>query len=472
MVEREEIEYAEENSPEVLYGKAITVMEQANTEVAYRAAAKMFTMAGDYRDAKELALSCLEKAEISRKDALYSSARELMETNTVSGFESAINILRQITGWKDADDLIPVCRKGSEEAKARNEEMLRREKEERKACEKKRWRAIRTVIIAAVGLVLICAALVVLQFTVIAPQRKYNDAMDLYNDGQYGRAKRAFLELNGFGDSEKMVAACDEAICEPLWTAANSFYNNKEYAEAFAICQDLGGYKNSEELALKCRAELLKIAAAKQLDDVANAEVGSFVRFGLYEQYSRYTLDEIVWLVLAKENGKALLISKNALDCQVFDSDRSEAAWESSHMRAWLNGDFYNSAFGDGHKELISRTTVTADPNPESEISPGNDTEDNVFLLSVPEVRRYFGANTDRRCVPTYYADANGAWTSTEFLIDGRVTCWWWLRSPGGRSNFAARVRSDGSVDCEGSLVYGVFNAVRPAVWIDLGGAK
>ena len=44
---------------------------------------------------------------------------------------------------------------------------------------------------------------------------------------------------------------------------------------------------------------------------------------------------------------------------------------------------------------------------------------------------------------------------------------WWWLRSPGSYSNFAAVVRNDGSISEVGNTV-DASNAVRPVLHIDI----
>lgn len=42
--------------------------------------------------------------------------------------------------------------------------------------------------------------------------------------------------------------------------------------------------------------------------------------------------------------------------------------------------------------------------------------------------------------------------------------CWWWLRSPGYNSEFAAVVDASGAVDVDGDFVDNDHNAVRPVI--------
>lgn len=114
--------------------------------------------------------------------------------------------------------------------------------------------------------------------------------------------------------------------------------------------------------------------------------------------------------------------------------------------------------------EYIEHRTVTvsADKNPDYSTNPGNATQDQVFLLSITEVNKYFSSNSARQCKPTDYAVANGAWENDS------GNCWWWLRSPGYDQDGAADVRAHGDVGEYGNYVDRVNTAVRPALWIDL----
>ena len=128
-----------------------------------------------------------------------------------------------------------------------------------------------------------------------------------------------------------------------------------------------------------------------------------------------------------------------------------------------MNGTFVNNAFSTDEKSYIQSTTVTADKNPSYSTSPGNNTTDKVFLLSINEVNKYFGSDSARQCQGTAYCYAQGAYN----VSNGN--CWWWLRSPGCDSDRAAAVDRDGSVYYLGDAVDDDYDAVRPALWIDLG---
>ena len=200
-------------------------------------------------------------------------------------------------------------------------------------------------------------------------------------------------------------------------------------------------------------------------------EVGKTFFFGKYEQnYNTSNVKEdIEWIVLAKENGRALLISKYALDGKAYNTSCTNVTWEICTLRKWLNNDFINSAFTTYEKTMISTVTVSADKNPKYRTYPGDTTTDKVFLLSITEAEKYFTSDNARKCAPTAYAKAQGAWASDDDkTASGEATCQWWLRSPGYTQDSAAFVNFVGDVNEGGHYVINDHVAVRPALWIDL----
>ncbi len=91
-----------------------------------------------------------------------------------------------------------------------------------------------------------------------------------------------------------------------------------------------------------------------------------------------------------------------------------------------------------------------------------------MFLLSIVEANKYFASNEARMCALTDYAIQQGAEIDSSYKVDGRLACWWWLRSPGYSGNDAARVGSGGSISHRGSFVDYSSRAVRPCVRVRL----
>ncbi len=200
----------------------------------------------------------------------------------------------------------------------------------------------------------------------------------------------------------------------------------------------------------------------------ANAKTGDYITFGKYEQDGDTSngKEDIEWLVLDVQDGKALVTSKYALDAQPYNIDRVDVTWETCTLRSWLNNDFYSEAFSNTDKSKISVTKVTAENNPEYQTEVGNDTQDKVFLLSINEVYNYFDANNKIICEPTKYAKDKGAYYYDEPDRDYYGNCHWWLRSPGESAENAAKVYGIGLVMKYGDSVDKDSVSVRPAFWL------
>ena len=194
-------------------------------------------------------------------------------------------------------------------------------------------------------------------------------------------------------------------------------------------------------------------------------DIGDIVTFGSYEQDNNLNNgeEEIEWIVLDKNEEGYLLISKYGLDAKPYNVDYVDVTWENSTLRSWLNEDFYINAFESKERQKVRTTHIVAAKNPEYDTEPGNGTDDPVFLLSIQEAEKYFDNREARKAYPTEYAKANGA-----YEYSSTKCCWWWLRSPGDFSNYAAYVSSAGWVSRGGNVVRSATGCVRPALWVNL----
>lgn len=98
----------------------------------------------------------------------------------------------------------------------------------------------------------------------------------------------------------------------------------------------------------------------------------------------------------------------------------------------------------------------------------GNITQDQIFLLSVDEVNKYFNSDEERMCGTTDYAMVQGAVANYNYKVDGKSTCYWCLRTPGSSQLKASDIFSGGAVNMDGHGVDFIGSAVRPAMWINL----
>lgn len=237
----------------------------------------------------------------------------------------------------------------------------------------------------------------------------------------------------------------------------------KELATSKAAQEDEEARKWIENKADEVFNMMTKGPGPSATVDIENADVGSIIEFGAYPQDEQGRNAPIQWQVLAKEEGRILVISKYALDCQQYNTSDTAVTWETCSLRKWLNGTFLNSAFLSEEQDRIPAVTVNADKNPDYDTSPGNGTTDRVFLLSIAEADKYFDGRSARQCQDTDYCRAQVASKSD------KVNCMWWLRSPGCSSKYAAHVSHYGYIDLHGGHVaFYRDNAVRPALWINL----
>ena len=284
---------------------------------------------------------------------------------------------------------------------------------------------------------------------------KYNHAVQLMANGKYEEALAIFADLNDYKDSQNKINECNNAIFDGKYTNAIALMDERNYIEAYKAFAAIKGYKDSDE-----KITLIKSAMLN------NAKVGDCIFFGAYEQDNNLTngKEDIEWLVLDIKGNKLLVISKNALDCKAYNTEYSEGmTWETCTLRKWLNDNFISTAFSSSEVGLIPTVAVSADKNPEYDTNPGNATQDRVFLLSIAEANRYFSSDSERKCTPTNYAIANGA-----YVYSSNGCCYWWLRTPGCFDFSAAEGYRDGSINEFGSDADADNCAVRPAMWIEI----
>ena len=127
----------------------------------------------------------------------------------------------------------------------------------------------------------------------------------------------------------------------------------------------------------------------------------------------------------------------------------------TSHVRAFLNDDFYNTAFSQAQKQNIETTVLNNSATVSTYDSAS--TADKVFLISYSDALNSaygFTSNAGRCPDPTEYALSQGYINS----------CSWWLRTPGSKSFYACSVRDNGAVNDNGTVCdtfYGVCPAMR-----------
>ena len=176
------------------------------------------------------------------------------------------------------------------------------------------------------------------------------------------------------------------------------------------------------------------------------------------KDYFKY--EPIKWRILQSENGEAFLLSDVILDKQLYNENDKYVTWEKSSLRAWLNKKFINTAFSDEEKEKINITEIINQDNPVYGTEGGNNTFDKIFLLSLSEVSE----QQDGEKYGFLDDEIRGCGKS-DFSKTGS---WWWLRSPGYDSGYAAGVYDYGWVYRYGHDVGSSDDGVRPTLHLNL----
>lgn len=209
-----------------------------------------------------------------------------------------------------------------------------------------------------------------------------------------------------------------------------------------------------------------------------------------------FKCEPITWNVLSNSAGQYYIVSSVLLDAHCYYNSSSYRTiddktvyannYEYSDIRAWLNNDFYNSAFALGNGNI--QTTTVDNSSLITGISSNkyisNNTQDKVFLASYQDyINSSYGFSTStdstdtRYCRTTDWARARGAfyYTNDKYY---RYNGYYQTRSPGSYANTCATVSSDGSIHISGNGTYlvGSFsddtivtqtnNSVRPAITI------
>ena len=362
----------------------------------YAKAAAAYKTIPEYLDAADRCQCCSQNAKDCAQQAQYILAKAAMASNTIPGYQAAIIGFQKIPGWRDADELLCTCQR------LLQEELNRQEQAKKQMYLHNKKRKRRNVFLCALGLF----GLLFLTFFVV-PQYNYTKAMEYLQNGDLLNAYQFFDNAQGFRDSDEQAAA------------------------------------------IRARPDY-------QLALIRQAETGDTIVYGSYEQdnHTENGKEQIQWILLAKDENRALLLSERALLMRPFHTSDEAVSWENSSLRSWLNAEFLNAAFTT---EEISHIPLA--PVPVGDEETGGDTMDRVFLLSSREFANLV-PSADEECMPTAAVAAEAGLRSTYEPVA------WWLRSVMAESSKVKYVDSSGSSYNEADATDEDI-AIRPAIWVE-----
>ena len=215
-------------------------------------------------------------------------------------------------------------------------------------------------------------------------------------------------------------------------------------------------------------AENTDESAAIEGDDVSGSEVENpemdivlpeSIAFGSYPQQSE-SAEPIEWLVVDQDESSILILSKYCLASLPWNESHEAITWDKSDIRAWLNGEFLDTAFSEEEKAAIIPSDLETKDDLDYGTAVGENTKDAVFLLSASEALEFLKVG-DKTVSPTSYAIRQGAYTN------GEGHCAWWLRSPGMTDTSPAYFASSGEIGSRAHEVDETIIGVRPAIRVD-----
>ncbi len=207
-------------------------------------------------------------------------------------------------------------------------------------------------------------------------------------------------------------------------------------------------------------ALFLLIPAAGRMEEDPGFET---VFFGRYEQDNDLENgpEPVEWLILDRQEGRALLLSRYALEAHRFHSRDVKVQWDSCELRQWMSEEMFPTLFTEKEREAVLLTHLTAMRHPRFSTHPGEDTDDYLFLLSIQEVEQYFPTRDSRTVKPTPYCKL-----TSRAHVEKNGNTGWWLRTTGHSADDEARVSSIGKFI--NFQVNWKYDTVRPAFWGDL----
>lgn len=275
-------------------------------------------------------------------------------------------------------------------------------------------------------------------------KKEYEHVLELEKNVQTQEQKQLRSKSKRWGIFIGVMAVTSIAA-SVAWTVYNDCKNENIYQEALEqqhlenyiaandLFEEIRGYKDVDMLIDNQKFEV-------EHQRILQANIGDIVIFGECPDETLEVSGPIEWIVLNKQNGKIMLISKDILIHKPYNKNTGEITWECSTLRNWLNSIFYMEAFEKKERVWISRSSIANNDNLVYDTPAGENTVDRIFLLSNDE--------------------------ATEMLPLKEASDWWWLRSPGMDAQNVARVSINGTFVLYRGALAVRSGGVRPVMWV------
>lgn len=188
---------------------------------------------------------------------------------------------------------------------------------------------------------------------------------------------------------------------------------------------EYGFYYYGSNYYMKAKAAASPMGLALKFSD------GEEVREG--EEYY-FLCEPIEWKILSSENGLIHLISSFIIDTEIFDEDSNNYA--SSHIREWLNGSFFKTAFAHARSSNIERVDVDNSAETTAFYPNDNACKDTIDFVYLPSFKEIFNSDAaieeaDSWIYATDYALARGLFLDQANSLGYKENLeFYWTRSP------------------------------------------
>lgn len=311
---------------------------------------------------------------------------------------------------------------------------------------------------------------------------RYQDAVALMDAGSYEEALAAFKDL---GDYEESLQKATECGLEIRYQDAVALMDAGNYEDALAVFEVLEGYRDSAALMESCYTTIMD---GKYRDAVAMMEQDPVQAFellmaldgysdselkadSLYEHYAaemRKTADVGDYILFgAYEQDNNYRNSKEYIEWLVLDKKEDKILVISRYGLdcQWYNEailkpvTWYNCSLRKWLNESFLKTAFSSTER--SAISGYR--QDSVFLLSFGEVARYFNEENSRECKPTDYAISVGAYTESDSGIG-----YWWVRGDECTTDHVGIFHDNSIILWDVDKMHTFYRnvCVRPAMWL------
>ena len=156
----------------------------------------------------------------------------------------------------------------------------------------------------------------------------------------------------------------------------------------------------------------------------------------------------------------ALIMTEHMIEHQAHNNSPGDVTWADCSLRRYLNGEFHNKFTEVEQSRIIPVVNQNYD-NQWYSASGGQDTRDQIFLLSIEEVVcNYFGDSRkylENRSAKQRYWFPNKDKNHNKRKAELEGHAWWWLRSPRRDNQRAAYIHGDGNVGIQGNGTFDII---------------